>query len=46
MSATGCHPDGEHDGPADPDGCGHCNECHSADPDGPTCGHWAGCPGC
>lgn len=31
----------------DPDGGGHCESCHCAcDPDGPTCGHWAGCPGC
>lgn len=30
-----------------PDSEQHCRTCHcSCDPDGPTCGHTAGCPGC
>lgn len=30
-----------------PDSEQHCSSCHcSCDPDGPTCGHTAGCPGC
>jgi len=30
-----------------PDSEQHCRACHcSCDPDGPTCGHYAGCPGC
>ena len=30
-----------------PDGEGHCTSCHCwCDGWGPTCGHWAGCPGC
>ena len=49
------HPECQHHGPGhthhdalqDPNGCGHCVRCHDdLDPDGPTCGHTAGCPGC
>jgi hypothetical protein len=29
-----------------PEGHQHCQECHGQDPDGPRCGHAAGCPGC
>jgi hypothetical protein len=29
-----------------PDGDQHCSDCHGDDPDGPRCGHYAGCPGC
>jgi hypothetical protein len=30
-----------------PDSAQHCEQCHcTCDPDGPRCGHWAGCPGC
>lgn len=30
-----------------PDSAQHCTHCHcSCDPEGPGCGHWAGCPGC
>lgn len=30
-----------------PDGDGHCPDCHGhTGPDGPYCGHMAGCPGC
>lgn len=30
-----------------PDSEQHCSRCHcTCDPDGPGCGHWAGCPGC
>jgi hypothetical protein len=30
-----------------PDSEQHCSSCHcSCDPEGPRCGHWAGCPGC
>jgi hypothetical protein len=29
------------------DGWQHCESCHcTCDPDGPHCGHSAGCPGC
>lgn len=42
-----------HDALQNPDGCGHCRECHYAQdpaaipaPDSPRCGHSAGCPGC
>ncbi len=25
----------------------HCTSCHcTCDPEGPTCNHWIGCPGC
>jgi hypothetical protein len=37
------------DGLPDPDtGISHCAACHGADldPDGPRCGHYAGCPEC
>jgi hypothetical protein len=36
----------------DPDGCGHCMDCHAEpgmphyDKTGPHCGHTFGCPGC
>lgn len=37
------HEPGKHDGPADPDGCGHCSDCHATN----GCStHWIGCPGC